>query len=170
MPERQVDPIAVYRDTVAPLYRFIARRVGGSRELAEDITQETYLRFIAQFQKGKCPEPPLPWLQTVARNLLLNHFRRSAPRRLDSSLLARIFAGALADTDEATAAIQFGLARLRTRWARLLEAYHLDGKSVATIAGETGLSERAVEGRLRRARQALRRVLEPLYRASGEGQ
>lgn len=52
------DPIRACRDTVAPLYRYVVRRAGGSRELADDITQETYLRFISQCQDGGCPEPP----------------------------------------------------------------------------------------------------------------
>ena len=36
--------MGIYRETVEPLYRFVSCRVGASRELAEDITQETYLR------------------------------------------------------------------------------------------------------------------------------
>ncbi len=40
------DVIGVYRETVHELYRFVWRRSGGSRELAEDITQETYLRAV----------------------------------------------------------------------------------------------------------------------------
>ncbi|MCZ6745105.1 MAG: sigma factor-like helix-turn-helix DNA-binding protein, partial [Alphaproteobacteria bacterium] len=42
----------------------------------------------------------------------------------------------------------------------LLEAFHFEGKSVAEIAAEHGVSERAVEGRLRRARAKLRKKLD----------
>ncbi len=41
----------------------------------------------------------------------------------------------------------------------MLEDFHLEGKDVRTIARDHGLSERAVEGRLRRARKALAKRL-----------
>ena len=75
------DVIGIYRETVQELYRFVSRRSGGSRELAEDVTQETYLRAVREWRSGRRPDVPLAWLQTVARNLLLNHYRRKTPRR-----------------------------------------------------------------------------------------
>jgi RNA polymerase sigma-70 factor (ECF subfamily) len=161
------DAIAVYRETVRAFYGFVARRAGGSRELAEDVTQETYMRFLAQCQGGKAPSPALPWLCTVARNLLLNHHRRVRPASVDPAMLDRVMAGRADGVEGAAAAIQWGLSRLRPGPARLLESFHLDGRSVAEIAGETGMSERAVEGRLRRARAMLRKALEPLVREQG---
>ena len=49
----------------------------------------------------------------------------------------------------------------------LLEAFHFERRSTAQIAGAFELSERAVEGRLRRARQNLRRELEAALDAAG---
>ena len=48
---------------------------------------------------------------------------------------------------------------LGRRKARVVEAFYYDGLSVREIASEMGLSDRAVEGYLRRARQALRSLL-----------
>lgn len=188
----QSDFIAVYRETLAPLYRFVARRAGGSRELAEDVTQEAYLRLCAGWRDGNRPLVPLAWLQTVARNLLLNHFRRNPPRASRAALdllsdderpqnsgsasLARggdrhsaVADAALnGDSECAVAVVQSGLARLSRGAAQLIEAFHLDGKDVRTIAAESGLSVRAVEGRLRRARQALRREIQRRMVVQGE--
>jgi DNA-directed RNA polymerase specialized sigma24 family protein len=50
----------------------------------------------------------------------------------------------------------------------LLKAFHYDERAVAEIASSAGLSERAVEGRLRRARQNLRREIEAELTADGE--
>ena len=158
------DAIAVYRDTIGSLYGFVARRAGGSRELAEDVTQETYMRLLSQWRDGRPPSPALPWLQTVARNLLLNHYRRVRPASVDPATLERVLEGQSDDVEAAAAAIQWGLSRLGDGPARLLESFHLDGRSVAEIAAETGMSERAIEGRLRRARAALKHALEPLVR------
>ncbi|MGW8267795.1 MAG: RNA polymerase sigma factor, partial [Longimicrobiales bacterium] len=67
------------------------------------------------------------------------------------------------------ALLTWGLARLRPNQSRLMEAFHIEGRSVREIARDEGLSERAVEGRLRRARQKLRKQLEPVVQSLEEG-
>ena len=59
------------------------------------------------------------------------------------------------------------LARLPADQAELLEAFHLEDRRMSQIAESMGVSERAVEGRLRRARQRLRRELEAIMRFAG---
>jgi RNA polymerase sigma-70 factor (ECF subfamily) len=151
--------IGIYRGTIEPLYRFVARRTGGAVQLTEDVVQETYLRGIDRFGEAKAPREPLAWLQTVARNLLVSHFRRVAPASVDPVALDALLERGAAGDAETIRSVQAGLARLGDGKARLLEAFHLDGKDVRTIAAEWGISERAVEGRLRRARLALRKEL-----------
>ena len=62
------------------------------------------------------------------------------------------------------AVVNWGLARLRRTHADVLEAFYFDGKGVREIAADTGASERAVEGRLRRARQKLKHKLATILR------
>jgi len=105
------------------------------------------------------PDNPQAWLTTVARNLLANHYRRLPAESLDSH-------GALLTAPDNTHAIERdsllsrALARVAVPYARLLHAFHFDRVPVASIAAEYGISERAVEGRLRRARQQLRHQIE----------
>lgn len=150
--------IDVYRAEVRPLYAFVSRRVGGDRDLAEDVVQETFLRALAAWKRKGAPAAPAAWLRTAATNLIRNHYRALRPERLPVGFDLDAETLELASPDHA-ALVQWGLARLRDGHARLLEAYHLDGREVRAIAAEHGLSERAVEGRLRRARQALRALL-----------
>lgn len=167
------EPIAIYRETVAAVYAFVCRRCAGDRQLAEDVTQETYLRFVSEC-KRVVPNPALPWLQTVARNLLLNHYRRRKPVSVDPSSLSQLWDETSKEGDgrgaevlreaRAHAAIAWGLAQLPADSARLIDEFHLGGKSVSAIAAQSGMSERAVEGRLRRSRVALRRVLAPIMK------
>ena len=161
------DLIEVYRDTVHDLYEYVSRRCGGCRTLAEDVTQETYLRAVKQWKRGAVPDEPLAWLRTVARNLLVSHYRRRRPDAIDPDLMDSMLNAQEASSPQAVNVIHWGLGRLGRKPARLLEAFHLDGKPIKSIARETGLSERAVEGRLHRARQALRKKLEPLINGSG---
>jgi DNA-directed RNA polymerase specialized sigma24 family protein len=62
------------------------------------------------------------------------------------------------------------LARLPLPQVRLLEAFHFERRPIAEIAAAQGLSERAVEGRLRRARQRLRHEIESDPDSEGEGE
>ncbi len=166
--QKTADVIETYRDTIQPLYQFVSRRAGRSRQLAEDITQETYLRAVVQWQDGRRPEKALAWLQTVARNLLFNHYRRKSPESLEASNVECVLETEPVDGPDAAALVYWGLARLGRRPRRLLEAFYIEGESMRTIATDLGLSERAVEGRLRRARQALKDRLTPIMRKQGE--
>ena len=103
------------------------------------------------------------WLIAVGTNLVRNHYRRIRPVACDPGALlaAEPDAGRSGATPAAAALVQWGLARLRPRQADLLEAHHLEGRPLAELADEGRTSVRAIEGRLRRARAALERVLAP---------
>ena len=153
----------IYRETIDALYGFVSRRCDGDRELAEDITQETWLRAVRAWRADGIPERPLAWLSTVAARLLSNHRRRPAAERLDDgagdALPAADDGGSRARA-ERRARVERTMARLPALQLRLLEAFHYERRPVAEIASAFGLSERGVEGRLRRARQRLRRMIE----------
>jgi len=164
--------IQAYRDSVHALYQFVSSRCGGDRNLAEDVTQETWLRAVKAWREQGLPDNPLAWLKTVARNLLSNHFRRVPAISLEG--LPPGWNGQLSKNGQGwmppdhTALLTWGMARLGAPQARLLEAFHLEGRSTREIAADLGVSERAVEGRLRRARLKLRKQLEPVVRTLEE--
>lgn len=168
--------VETYQETIGPLYRYVSSRCGGDRSLAEDVVQETWLRAVEGWATDGRPHHPLAWLKTVARNLLSNYYRRLPALSLDALAAGpdNAWVGRLSmdgdgteaengfpwDEPECAALVSWGLARLRPGPARLIEEFHLEGRSVADIAADAGLSERAVEGRLRRARIKLRKQLE----------
>ena len=155
--------LACYRETIGPLWTYVARRTAGDRALCEDVVQEAWLRALGAWAGRGVPRDPLAWLRTTARNLLANHHRRRGPVAASAEIeraLAPAGDGPPPSAD-AVAALHLALDRLRRGPARLIEAFHLEGRDVASIARELGVSERAVEGRLRRARSALRRALAP---------
>jgi RNA polymerase sigma factor (sigma-70 family) len=157
----ETDIRAIYVATIDGLYRFVASHCDGDRELAEDVTQETWLRAIRAWHRGGIPDRPAAYLTTIARNILSNHYRRRRHRpphqALDETVLAT---PDRTDAEERHSLVRGALSRLPSATSRLLEAFHFRRQSVAAIAAEYGLSERAVEGRLRRARQKLREQIE----------
>ena len=158
------DVILIYRSTVGPLYRYVSRRVGGDRALAEDLVQDTWMRAVADWPAQGVPREPLAWLTRVARNTLISHFRRMQPELVDPALLDAIVRDdetqSATDHPGTASVINWGLARLRRGHAELLEEFYFADRSVRDIARDRGLSERAVEGRLRRARAKLKKVIE----------
>jgi len=48
----------VYRETIDPLYAYVSRRCGGNRDLAEDVTQETWLRAVRDWRAKGLPSSP----------------------------------------------------------------------------------------------------------------
>ncbi len=159
----------IYGETIGPLYGYVSRRCGGVRELAEDVTQEAWLRAVRDWRRNGAPDNPLAWLTTVARNLLLNALRRREGIALDelsqAEVLASVESDTVSDSAEIASLVNAALTRLPKGEAKLLESFHYDKQRTAQLAEEYGTSERAIEGRLRRARERLRRELESTFKS-----
>ena len=159
----------IYRETVDDLFAFVSRRCDGDRDLAEDITQETWLRAVRAWRDDGLPDRPLAWLSTVAARILLNYRRRPAPQRLEDGSGDTLPAQPPEDDRSGRESmLRRALAKLPVLQMRLLHAFHFERQPVARIAASMGISERGVEGRLRRARLRLRREIESDPGAQGE--
>lgn len=152
--------LTIYRETVHPLYGYMAKRTGGNQALTEDIVQESYLRALDNWHHKTVPDSPLAWLKRVARNLLIDYLRH---KRWDVKAGPDYEPGTGPRTTEddefESVEIYLAITSLGRKKARALEAFYYDGMSVREIASEMALSERAVEGLLRRARQSLKSLL-----------
>jgi RNA polymerase sigma factor (sigma-70 family) len=62
------------------------------------------------------------------------------------------------------------ISSLKKKKAQVIEAFYYDGLDVKEIAKKMNISERAVEGQLRRARQALRSLLPELNNNGGKNE
>ncbi|MER6827275.1 sigma-70 family RNA polymerase sigma factor [Streptosporangium sp. NPDC000563] len=133
------------------------------RQAAEDIASETFL--IAWRQLEELPEPPLPWLLGVARNLLRGQRRSGLRRRALVERLAELssegdvterVAEQVAEREAALAALA-GLSELDAEAVILASWYGLAPADAAKLAG---CSARAFTVRLYRARRRLSQALD----------
>ena len=70
----------LYDHYVSGVFRFIYYRVG-SRQLAEDLTSETFVRGLKAIQRFTWQGKDFgAWLTTIARNLIADHFKSSRSR------------------------------------------------------------------------------------------
>lgn len=73
-----------YDDEVWSVYGFFAYRLR-SREDAEDLTQRTFERALRAWSRFDPQRAPVRvWLMTIARNLLIDHYRTDASARHQS--------------------------------------------------------------------------------------
>ena len=152
-----------YVDTV---FRYVLVRVA-SRQLAEDLTSETFLRAMRRIDTFTWQGRDIAaWFVTIARNLIADHVK-SARFRFEVTTADMRDADERVDAPDAEV-----LARLRDE--RLVEAIRglgsdqaecitlrfLQGLSLADTARVLGKSEGAVKQLQLRATRALRKTLE----------
>ena len=155
---------ALYDATLAHVYGFILLRVGGDIATAEDLTQETYLALAQLIQNGQMPPAPLPWLYRVARNKVVDFYRRqerTAARITSWSPEAELQPIPVSGIDRLPdrELVRSALAHTPPAQRIALVLRYLDGLTVSEIAAELDKSERAVESLLARGRATLRAQL-----------
>ena len=69
----------IYKEYVTPVYRYVFIRLR-NKEDTEDVVQEAFLKtFQALPRYEHSKETMLPYLFTIARNLLINHRKKKRP-------------------------------------------------------------------------------------------
>jgi RNA polymerase sigma-70 factor, ECF subfamily len=141
-------------------------RLSGDAALADDLTQETFVRVHRSRGSFASGAAAIPWMFAIARNAFLDHTRREQVRRNSGSRLAQPREAAADTQGEDVFAAQEMLVIVRRTLEELpllqREAFVLirfEGLSVAEAAQILGASEAAVKVRAFRAYEALRAAL-----------
>lgn len=162
---------AVYAAYNRRLFTFLAR-LSSSRDVAEDLVEESWLRLVTHRDRLQ-PDTRLgPWLFTVARNLYLS-YRRS--RMLENTYRPDAAgswptAGPFRSPFEETASTEFerqletALAELPLAHREVLLLVGVEGLRPAEAAVVCGVSPEALRQRLSRARALLAERLEDARR------
>lgn len=156
------------------IYRYVLVRVGGDTHLADDLMQQLWL--AASNNDRPAPAEQLEfWLRGIARNLVRQHWRQVGQRPhqvpLSDPALGAQLADRLADeelpekvleAEQVRDQLMLAMTALMAGEQALIVGRYFQGRCNAELAAELGLSERAVEGRLYRARKALQQQLKEL--------
>ena len=158
------------------LLRFIRRRVKDQTD-AEDILQEVFYELTEAYRLMKPIEEAGAWLYRVARNRIIDRFRKKQPEPFgeiregedeglswedllpspDAGPEAAYARGVLLEELEAA------LEELPEEQREVLLAHEMEGRCFKQIAGETGVSVNTLLSRKRYAVLHLRRRLKAIY-------
>ena len=160
VPAGDVDFLELYDHAVPQVYGYLLKRVGNVG-LAEDLTSETFMAGVAAHQRGTA-DLSVGWFVTVARNKLVDHWRR---REREERGLRLAYDEAETVTEpwdvELDAVVAHDvLAHLAPQQQLALTLRYLDGLPVVQVAHVLGRTLHATEALLVRSRAAFRRVYE----------
>lgn len=159
------DPAAFrrwYDDAVVRVYGYLFGRCGGDAELAEELTQQTFIQAVRHWQSFDGRSDSVTWLCSIARNKLVDHHRQlDRQQRRHLRLVVRAIetpgmgAGPSVDDREVVLAALRDLPPLQ-RAALVLR--YVDDLSVREVAKALGRSEDATESLIRRAKDRFRAI------------
>lgn len=165
------DLAAAYDRLGGSLFRFFYVRVSRDEHLAADLMQQLWA--AAAKNASRVPEKEIEyWLRGVARNLLNTHWRRMSARpahvamedaRTGANIAERMTRERLPEEmiekREVQDRLLMAITTLASSDQELIFAHYFEGAQQVDLAGRMGMSVRAIEGRLYRARQLLREAL-----------
>jgi RNA polymerase sigma factor (sigma-70 family) len=161
----------IYRSEHQRMLAFLAKKVT-SREEAEDILQEVFAKAVEAPNVLSGVENLLAWLYTVARNRVIDRYRKRGRRPRDVSFDETTIDDLLHDAGVsledsfvrglAAEAIEDSIAELppEQRWVFCAQA--IEGRTFRELAEETGLSINTLSARKRYAVFFLKRRLKTL--------
>jgi RNA polymerase sigma-70 factor (ECF subfamily) len=152
---------SIYEQYSPLVYRFLRRRLDGSDEIVEDLTEDVFVKVYEKLDRYV--ERGLPftaWLYRIAHNHLVDYLR-SLPRTTAHSL------DEVAEVPEVAAVAAYrqvldrqslepAMARLTPEQRQAIELRFMEGMSVAETAATMGRSDEAVKKLQARALANLR--------------
>lgn len=158
---------AIWQDMHGPLLGFIARRVP-DRDSAEDILQDVMLRIHRHASELKHTPAVGGWIYEIARNAIIDHYRRAVVRRelpsgsdaeLDYPVLPALESTPAELRRELAACLNPLLEQLPAIYREALTLTELGDLTQTNAAARVGLSTSGMKTRVQRARTQLKQLL-----------
>jgi RNA polymerase sigma-70 factor (ECF subfamily) len=147
-----------YERSARSLWAYLSR-VSGDPALADDLTQESYVRFLCASRPDDGEIASRRYLFRIATNLLRDHWRRPKSTSIEE-LPEEVFATRDDSASlDSKAMLGRAMARMRPRDRQLLWLAHAEAYSHHEIAEITGLGTASIRLLLFRARRKVAHLL-----------
>ena len=161
-----------------PVHALAWRKIGDFH-IAEEITQDTFLKVYQRLSTLKAPQSFAGWLYVITTNQCKAWFRKKRTRTQSlentssTELEKRAYSEYIIEENERTAketqreVVKKILAKLQESERTVITLYYLGGMTYGEISEFLGVSEAAIRNRLYRARHRLKKE-EPMIREALE--
>jgi RNA polymerase sigma-70 factor (ECF subfamily) len=156
----------VYSTYYTPLFRYIVSRIKDRQE-ALDMTQIVFVKIWNALPRWNTDHTsPLSFFFTVARNTLIDYFRKNAHKEIVSDEIVSIFAEENGTSDEASTARELGealrnaVSQLSSEQQEIITLYYTHDRTYKEIAQITGKREDTIRQIHSRAIKKLRSLYE----------
>ncbi len=152
------------------LYRFVLARLDGDHEAARDVVQQTFCRAIERLDGYRGEAALYTWFHQICRNTLTDYYRYTHRQARivvpledlpDVRAVLETLAAPLAEQpetgvwrSEVRRLVQATVDALPERYGEVLELRYVDEEPLKAIAAHLGISDKAAESLLMRARTA----------------
>ena len=148
-----VDGFTVLCGRYYPAMVAIAHSVLGDKHLAEDAAQDTLAKACRKLGQLRNRDKFALWLAAICRNVAKN-----IAHRRDKTCTIEDLSSITADSqrqDQGTEAVKEAIDKLSAAARELIYLRYYDGMSYEQISKVLGLSQQAINGRLRRAKKKI---------------
>ena len=145
------------------VYRVAIANCGNAQD-AEDVTQNTFTKLFVSECDWTDDEHVKRWLVRVAVNESLTLMRSSWKRRRAAVTLEELYGKKEPSfTLKERSDLFYAVRELPPKYRAVVHLYYYEEYSVREIADIMGISETAVQTRMQRARNLLKKKLEAMY-------
>lgn len=171
--QRDAGAVRVVYQEYGRLVYAVAHRVLGQHDLAEEATQQTFIRAWQAAERVDIDRDPAPWLATIAKRVAIDIYRREARRSawpladvVDMASREQLTMGRAPDDETLDAVwhVRRAIDTLPAAEKSVVRMQHLDGMTHNEIADRLGIPLGTVKSRSRRAHQRLAGLLGNLRR------
>jgi RNA polymerase sigma-70 factor (ECF subfamily) len=130
----------------------IAHSVLGDRHLAEDAAQEAFARAAVRLPQLRQKSRFAGWLTVICRNAAKDMIRRTQDR---PAVIERSVGADQSDQEVVVEVVREAIGGLSAAARELVFLRYYDGMSYEQMSAVLGISEQAINGRLRRAKRKM---------------
>ncbi|MFO0764556.1 MAG: RNA polymerase sigma factor [Patescibacteria group bacterium] len=157
------DFTAFYQKNVQRVFRYVLFRVSCNQEVAEDLTQDIFLKAYKAFGSYDAARSGSSWIYTIAKNTLIDWYKKQHPTEdianYEDALSFSVNAWELHSANEDSKALLGLIASLPDDDAALVRMRYLEGWDYAGLAPVLQKTENALRAQASRALKRLRRQI-----------
>lgn len=157
-----------YHKHIDKVFRFVFFRVGGNREMAEDLVSEIFIKALKNFEKYDEARSESAWIMVIAKNHVISYWRDQKaqvplPENVEDEEMEDSFwlnqALQSFNRQDENRYLADILAKLSSEERVIVTFHYLQGYNYKEIGEELGMSEGAVKVAAHRALKKMKKFL-----------